>query len=120
MWKTRQSLYKAVGLALTASFVVAVFASQTDAWDYGESRLYCFRCGGLGRSLERSIHGLMGYLILSRANVLSAPLRSLTTLDVVSAMFISKRTLQRRLDRERTSYRQLLEKLLSGTCVNPV
>ena len=52
-----------------------------------------------------------------RRLLLSAPLGSLTALDVASAMFITKRTLQRRLDREGTTYRQLLEQLLSELAV---
>jgi len=52
-----------------------------------------------------------------RRLLLSAPLGTLTALDVASAMFITKRTLQRRLDREGTTYRQLLEQLLSELAV---
>jgi AraC-like DNA-binding protein len=43
--------------------------------------------------------------------LLSAPMGSLTATDVARAMFITKRTLQRRLDREGTSYRDITEEL---------
>jgi len=45
--------------------------------------------------------------------LLSSPLGRLGAVDVAQAMFITKRTLQRRLDREGTSFRKILERLLS-------
>lgn len=45
--------------------------------------------------------------------LLSSPLGRLSAVDVAQAMFITKRTLQRRLDREGTSFREILERLLS-------
>ncbi|MEC8428251.1 MAG: hypothetical protein VXZ35_07490, partial [Pseudomonadota bacterium] len=47
MWKTRQSSYKALGLALAASLAAAVFASQTDASDYGEPSQPVWRMASL-------------------------------------------------------------------------
>ncbi|CAA0119124.1 HTH-type transcriptional regulator VirS [Halioglobus japonicus] len=46
-----------------------------------------------------------------RKLLLSAPMGSLTATDVARAMFVTKRTLQRRLDREGTSYREITEEL---------
>ncbi len=46
-----------------------------------------------------------------RKLLLSSPPGTLNIDDVAQAMFITKRTLQRRLDREATSYRQITEKL---------
>lgn len=46
-----------------------------------------------------------------RRLLLSSPIGSLTADDVAQAMFVTKRTLQRRLDAEGTSYRQITEAL---------
>ena len=46
--------------------------------------------------------------------LLSSPMGSLTVDDVAQAMFVTKRTLQRRLDREGTSYREITEKLYAA------
>jgi AraC-like DNA-binding protein len=46
-----------------------------------------------------------------RRTLLSAPIGNLTATDVASALFVTKRTLQRRLEREGTSYRGITEKL---------
>lgn len=48
-----------------------------------------------------------------RRILLSAPIGTLTADDVASAMFITKRTLQRRLEKEETTYREVLNKLQS-------
>jgi AraC-like DNA-binding protein len=48
-----------------------------------------------------------------KRHLLSAPIGSLTATDVASAMFITKRTLQRRLERDGTSYRETTEELHS-------
>lgn len=52
-----------------------------------------------------------------RLLLLSNPMGSLKETDVAGAMFISKRTLARRLSREGTSYREITEKLLSELAV---
>lgn len=52
-----------------------------------------------------------------RRLLLSSPTGSLTASDVAQAMFITKRTLQRRLDREGISYRDITEKLLSELAI---
>jgi AraC-like DNA-binding protein len=46
--------------------------------------------------------------------LLSSPMGSLTANDVAEAMFVSKRTLQRRLEQEGISYRELTERLFSA------
>lgn len=46
-----------------------------------------------------------------RRLLLSSPMGTLTMDDVARAMFITRRTLQRRLGREGTSYRDIIEKL---------
>jgi AraC-like DNA-binding protein len=46
--------------------------------------------------------------------LLSSPMGSLNADDVAQAMFVTKRTLQRRLDQEGTSYRQITEKLFAA------
>ncbi|MEH6567750.1 MAG: AraC family transcriptional regulator ligand-binding domain-containing protein [Halioglobus sp.] len=46
--------------------------------------------------------------------LLSSPMGSLTADDVARAMFVTKRTLQRRLDQEGTSYRGITEKLYAA------
>ncbi len=46
-----------------------------------------------------------------RRLLLSSPMGTLTIDDVAQAMFVTRRTLQRRLDREGTSYRQITEAL---------
>ena len=48
-----------------------------------------------------------------RRLLLSSPIGSLTADDVARAMFVTKRTLQRRLDAEATSYREITETLTS-------
>jgi AraC-like DNA-binding protein len=48
-----------------------------------------------------------------RRILLSAPIGTLTADDVAAAMFITKRTLQRRLEKEDTTYREVLNKLHS-------
>lgn len=48
-----------------------------------------------------------------RRLLLSSPTGSLTADDVARAMFVTKRTLQRRLDAEATSYRKITETLTS-------
>ncbi|MCT8987624.1 helix-turn-helix transcriptional regulator [Shewanella phaeophyticola] len=48
-----------------------------------------------------------------RSFVLSAPIGSLNEADVAKALFVSKRTLARRLQQEQTSYREITEKLMS-------
>lgn len=52
-----------------------------------------------------------------RRLILSSPMGSLTASDVARAMFITKRTLQRRLDREGFCYRDITEKLLSELAI---
>ncbi len=52
-----------------------------------------------------------------RCLILSNPMGSLKEEDVARAMFVSKRTLARRLGREDTSYRSITEKLLSELAV---
>ena len=52
-----------------------------------------------------------------RRLLLSAPAGTLTATDVARAMFVTKRTLQRRLEREGTSYRGITEKLHSELAV---
>jgi len=52
-----------------------------------------------------------------RRLLLSSPMGSQTASDIARAMFITKRTLQRRLDREDTSYRDITEKLLSELAI---
>jgi len=52
-----------------------------------------------------------------RRLLLSNPMGSLKETDVASAMFISKRTLARRLNKEGGSYREITEKLLSELAV---
>ena len=48
-----------------------------------------------------------------RRLLLSSPIGSITATDVARAIFVTKRTLQRRLEREGTSYREITEKLHS-------
>jgi AraC-like DNA-binding protein len=48
-----------------------------------------------------------------RRLLLSSPIRSVTATDIAGTMFVTKRTLQRRLEREGTSYREITEKLNS-------
>ncbi len=48
-----------------------------------------------------------------RRLLLSSPIGTLTADDVAQAMFVTKRTLQRRLDHEGTSYREITETLAS-------
>jgi len=48
-----------------------------------------------------------------RRLILSGPLGTRTADDVAQAMYVTKRTLQRRLDQEGTSYREVIEKLNS-------
>ncbi len=48
-----------------------------------------------------------------RRLLLSSPIGTLGAADVASAMFVTKRTLQRRLGKEGTSYRDITEKLYS-------
>lgn len=48
-----------------------------------------------------------------RRLLLSSPIGSLTADDVARAMFVTKRTLQRRLDSEGSSYREIIETLTS-------
>lgn len=55
----------------------------------------------------------LSYADRVRRLLLSAPIGSLAASDVASAMFVTKRTLQRRLDREGTSYREITERLYS-------
>jgi AraC-like DNA-binding protein len=45
--------------------------------------------------------------------LLSSPIGSITATDVARAIFVTKRTLQRRLEQEGTSYREITEKLYS-------
>jgi AraC-like DNA-binding protein len=45
--------------------------------------------------------------------LLAAPIGSLTATDIAGALFVTKRTLQRRLEQEGTSYRDITEKLHS-------
>jgi AraC-like DNA-binding protein len=52
-----------------------------------------------------------------RRLLLSAPPGALTATDVAQAMFVTKRTLQRRLEREGTGYREITEKLYSELAV---
>lgn len=52
-----------------------------------------------------------------RRLLLSSPLGDLIMDDVARAMFITKRTLQRRLGREETSYREIVEKLSADLAV---
>jgi AraC-like DNA-binding protein len=52
-----------------------------------------------------------------RRLLLSSPIGTLTAVDVAMAMFVTKRTLQRRLDKEGTSYRDITEKLYSELAV---
>ena len=52
-----------------------------------------------------------------RRLLLSSPIGTLTAADVATAMFVTKRTLQRRLDQEKTSYREITEKLHSELAV---
>jgi AraC-like DNA-binding protein len=52
-----------------------------------------------------------------RRLLLSAPIGSLTASDVACTLFVTKRTLQRRLERESTSYREITEKLHSELAV---
>jgi AraC-like DNA-binding protein len=52
-----------------------------------------------------------------RRLLLSSPIGTLKAADVASAMFVTKRTLQRRLDQEGTSYRDITEKLYSELAV---
>ena len=52
-----------------------------------------------------------------RRQLLSAPLGNLTATDIARAMFITKRTLQRRLEREGTNYREITEKLYSELAI---
>ena len=48
-----------------------------------------------------------------RRLLLSSPLGSLTAVEVAQAIYVTKRTLQRRLEQEGTSYREITEKLNS-------
>ncbi len=52
-----------------------------------------------------------------RRLLLSAPAGTRSATDVAQAMFVTKRTLQRRLGREGTSYREITEKLYSELAV---
>lgn len=52
-----------------------------------------------------------------RRILLSAPIGTLTADDVAAAMFITKRTLQRRLEKEETTYRAVLNKLYSELAI---
>ena len=52
-----------------------------------------------------------------RRLLLSAPAGTRGAEDVARAMFVTKRTLQRRLEREGTSYREITEKLYSELAV---
>lgn len=52
-----------------------------------------------------------------RRLLLSAPIGSLKATDVAGAMFVTKRTLQRRLEREGTGYRAITEKLHSELAI---
>lgn len=46
-----------------------------------------------------------------KRQLLSAPIGSVTATDIARTMFVTKRTMQRRLEREGTSYREITERL---------
>ena len=52
-----------------------------------------------------------------RSYVLSTPIGTLSEDDVAKVFFVSKRTLARRLEQEQTSYRQIIESLMSELAV---